>query len=573
MYSGSEHVLEREARCIVARLEHSISTVPTILDITRTPSVAIGVLHGGKVILTKGIGMCDQQSGRVPDQDTIFSIGSCTKAFTATVLHILQRKHKWKEGEPVSSYVPELNTKYNTDVSKMAEVPDLLSHASGLANLCFSGSGRYGEVLPKYEDVVRVCSNLPKVSEFRASYKYNNWFYALASYIIFYKTGKLWAQVVKEEILDPIGMGRTFASANELDDNYARSYTMLDSRSIHPNHLPCLDAGMPFEGSGSLRSCVRDLLKWAVFIICAARSDGVQNQKVGNEEEEAARHHIMERISLLASLREIQRPHNPLSPSSVQAYGHGLYVLQLPAVDLNKLTNSGVTTSFPYEFGESLTPRTLLGHTGELQNFTSAYWIFPSTASAVVVLSNGSGAYGDASNVIAQVLMQALFDIKPAIDYEYVAMNIYSNSKKVWDDTFQAWKAHRTGDTTPCKDLNAYTGRYVCPEICMTLDVTIPEEKDVSERAAQQLLKMQINGMTSQVFILYHYHNHVWTFMPHTIDDALLSGYRNYIENWATFIIDFTQKVGRVFMEVSWQLGINEPVDPQRFRRLGFEAL
>ncbi|CAO2647168.1 Nn.00g080900.m01.CDS01 [Neocucurbitaria sp. VM-36] len=573
---------EQDARDAIARLESSIPTISTILDVTRTPSAVVGVLYGGRIIFATGIGICDQESGRVPDIDTIFSIGSCTKAFTATALHILQKKHKWDVTEAVSSYIPEFVTKHNEDVSKAAHMQDLLSHATGLANLCFSASGRFAEVLPTCEDIVHICSSLPKVSQFRASFKYNNWFYALASQIIPRKTGRSWATVVKEEILDPMGMTRTFASAQDVDDNYARSYTMVDDGSMHAASRPCVNAGSPFEGSGSLRSCVRDLLKWAAFLVEAAQSEETDKRSSSMELEDEAERPVQDCNLLLESLREIQRSCNPLSPSSSQAYGQGLYVLNFPAVDLNKFTNSGVTTTSQYRLGQSSPPQMVLGHTGEIQNFTSAYWVFPSTASCVVVLANGSGAYGDASSLIAQVLTQALFNLEPAVDFEFVARDIYSNSKKVWSNTVQLWRAHRRMGTTPCEDLDAYTGRYVCSDLRMTLDITIhpqgeeddgDEISDVSDRPDRQLLRVQINGMANQVFVLSHYHNDSWSFMPRTMDEALLHGYRNYIENWASFVIDFTHRAAEeegVFVELSWQLGINEAVDAQRFRKQGY---
>lgn len=91
-------------------------------------------------------------------------------------------------------------------------------------------------------------------------------------------------------------------------------------------------------------------------------------------------------------------------------------------------------------------PKKVIGHTGDLGSFTSGYWVFPETESAVVVLTNSSSADGDSSNLIVQVLMQALFDLQPAIGFVKVASEAVTEAKAGWDRAVDACTENRLAD-------------------------------------------------------------------------------------------------------------------------------
>ena len=96
--------------------------------------------------------------------------------------------------------------------------------------------------------------------------------------------------------------------------------------------------------------------------------------------------------------------------------------------------------------GADSSPKKVIGHTGDLGSFISAYWVFPETESAVVVLTNSSSADGDSSNLIAQVLIQALFDLQPATDLVKVASEAVTEAKARWDQAVDAWTENRLAD-------------------------------------------------------------------------------------------------------------------------------
>ncbi len=65
------------------------SYIPVVLDTYDIPGLSVGIIQDGKPLLTCGYGVKDLQSKERVDEDTRFCIGSCTKAFTSTLLAAL----------------------------------------------------------------------------------------------------------------------------------------------------------------------------------------------------------------------------------------------------------------------------------------------------------------------------------------------------------------------------------------------------------------------------------------------------------------------------------------------------
>ena len=142
--------------------------IERIRQIFQCPSISVGVLHQGRTFLIKGFGYADQGALRVPDGNTIYCLGSCTKALTAVALGLLVESGHVDWDTPVIEYVPEFTTTYSPEVGEKATLRDLLSHSTGLPPLLFAILGKNAAILPRREDVVHVCGELPFLALFRS---------------------------------------------------------------------------------------------------------------------------------------------------------------------------------------------------------------------------------------------------------------------------------------------------------------------------------------------------------------------------------------------------------------------
>ena len=275
-------------------------------------------------------------------------------------------------------------------------------------------------------------------------------------------------------------MDRSFTT-NPNDENIARGYKVSNDERMSEDGLPLLKGGDAFDGSGSLRSCVNDMITWCKVLIHAMRTEPSTNDPpkatctpTGTSVAMGSSHDLA-KDSILKSLQMATQPHFPLAKDPRQAYGLGLFSFHLPTREINMVANGhapGIMNS--YTLGADSPPTVVVGHTGDLGSFTSAYWTFPRTESAVIVMTNASSTSGDPSNIVAQVLIQALFDMRPVIDFEELALGVVAKAKARWQEVQDAWSAERKGGTQR-RELSAYVGTYISIDLMMTLEISVVE--------------------------------------------------------------------------------------------------
>jgi CubicO group peptidase (beta-lactamase class C family) len=204
-----------------------------------------------------------------------------------------------------------------------------------------------------------------------------------------------------QEIIYTLKLSRT-DTCPPFDDNFARAYTAFGDRSPVKRPLPSLEAGDAFDASESIRSCVKDMLTWCQALIAASKIP-THTEEEAIEVVPALTFDSARRLrrNLFKAMRVLQQPQIPLTRDPSQSYALGLYSFHLPTKEINAVTNApNVTNS--YILGAESAPRAVIDHNGDLGSFTSAYWAFPETESAVVVMTNVSSVDGDPSNIVAQ---------------------------------------------------------------------------------------------------------------------------------------------------------------------------
>ena len=98
------------------------------------PGVAIAVVKDDKVVFSKGFGYSDMKTEQPVTPETLFAIGSSTKAFTATLIGMLADDSKMSWDDPIEKHIPEFRLKVDTGDEKVT-VRDLLCHRTGFTRM------------------------------------------------------------------------------------------------------------------------------------------------------------------------------------------------------------------------------------------------------------------------------------------------------------------------------------------------------------------------------------------------------------------------------------------------------
>jgi CubicO group peptidase (beta-lactamase class C family) len=228
---------------------------------TGTPGVAVGVLHKGRAF-AQGFGIRSIEAPDPVDEETLFQIGSTTKTFTAAAIMRLVEKKELDLDVPVRRYVKQLKLK-DDDVAKKVTLRHLLTHTGGWVGDFFPAMGRGDDAVARLVDGL---AKIPQLTPLGEVWHYNNAGFVLAGHVLEKVTGRTYEQAVKELIIDPLGMTRSFFFADEAiayrvaAGHIAKTFKSRQHRVAQPWALDRSSGP-----AGAIIADVIDQLRWAQF--------------------------------------------------------------------------------------------------------------------------------------------------------------------------------------------------------------------------------------------------------------------------------------------------------------------
>ena len=166
----------------------------------KIPGVAVCVIKDGKVLLMKGYGVKEKGTNDKVDENTLFMIGSNSKAFTATALAMLEVEKKLSLDDKVQKWLPDFKL-YDPWVAKEAMIRDLLCHRLGFET--FQGDFMFFDSDLTTKEMRERFGKLKPLYGFRSKWGYTNAAFMTAGEIIPKVTGQSWAAYLKEKIFTP----------------------------------------------------------------------------------------------------------------------------------------------------------------------------------------------------------------------------------------------------------------------------------------------------------------------------------------------------------------------------------
>ena len=113
------------------RLKGLGSELNKVLKSLNETGFAVAIVEKDKMIYAKGFGYRDHENKILNDENTLFAIGSCTKAFTSSLLGLLRDKGSLDFEDSPIDYVKELRF-YNGNLNEIISIRDLMSHRTGI---------------------------------------------------------------------------------------------------------------------------------------------------------------------------------------------------------------------------------------------------------------------------------------------------------------------------------------------------------------------------------------------------------------------------------------------------------
>src|SRR5579871_234328 len=172
----------------------------------RNVGMAIAVVRGHEVLFCDGFGVCQWGDDTANDANTLFQIGSTTKAFTAAAVGVLVDRGALTWDDPISNHVPDFQLS-DPWLTRNVTIRDALCHRSGVVGSYFPSLA-----LSSADQVIRQARYVKIEGAFRACYRYSNLMYAVVGRLIERASSRRWADFIREELLEPLNMARSTTS-------------------------------------------------------------------------------------------------------------------------------------------------------------------------------------------------------------------------------------------------------------------------------------------------------------------------------------------------------------------------
>jgi CubicO group peptidase (beta-lactamase class C family) len=221
------------------------------------PGLSLVIVKDDKVIYAKGFGLRDVERNLPVTPDTLFAIGSCTKAFTAMAAVISQDEGKLSLDDSPKKYLPFFKIA-DAGIDEKITIRDLLSHRSGLAGTDIAW---YTGVLNR-EEVIRAVATAKPTARLGEKFQYQNVMYSSAGEVVARAQSSSWEKVIEEKFLKPLGMKDSRLSVREMqqakDHSLGYDYN-LETRQARK--LPMRDL-TNIAPAGAINSNALDMAQW-----------------------------------------------------------------------------------------------------------------------------------------------------------------------------------------------------------------------------------------------------------------------------------------------------------------------
>ncbi|MCB0602916.1 MAG: serine hydrolase [Saprospiraceae bacterium] len=237
-------------------LDYRLDTLMARYTDNERPGCAIGVLHDGKVVFSKGYGLANLDFHIAFTPQTVSDIGSVAKQFTAMAMLLLERDGKVRLDADIRTYLPEV-----PDFGNPIHVIDLLHHTNGIREIYGTqeiAGYRPGDGILQ-EDALTLVTHSTELNFAPGdAYSYCNTAFMLLAEIIRRVSGMPFESYMQSNIFKPLKMDHTYIMDHrgEAFPGTATSYGKEDGMYVQ------IYDNSTVQGAGGMYTTLDDMMKW-----------------------------------------------------------------------------------------------------------------------------------------------------------------------------------------------------------------------------------------------------------------------------------------------------------------------
>ena len=258
----------REALLAHPEVQGALSIIDAWVDGVQSydnvPGISVGIVHDQDLLWHNGYGYSNLASRRPADADTLYSICSISKLFTAIGVMQLRDAGKLRLRDPVASHLDWFDIRQAHGGSATINVLSLLTHSSGLPR-----ESDYPYWIgpdfpfPTREQMIERLDSQKTLYPADYYFQYSNLALTLAGEIIAAASGRPYDDYIRQSILDPLGLAstRTFYPEELRGEQLAIGYTGIHREQRRDPVKPFFTRGI--TAAAGFTSSVNDLARFA----------------------------------------------------------------------------------------------------------------------------------------------------------------------------------------------------------------------------------------------------------------------------------------------------------------------
>jgi len=219
------------------------------------PSMAVAVFRDGRIDWEEGFGWADREAGVAATADTVYSLASISKPFTATGLMVLAAEGVIDLDRPVDAYLGNAKLRARIGDAGEATLRRVANHSSGLP---FHAQFFYHDTpyrRPAADITIARYGNL--VRRPGATTAYSNLGYGILDEVISRQSGESYGDFMRRAVFLPLGLQRTSVGPPAPGISLAVRY-QADGAP-----LPYYETDHP--GASAVFASAHDLIAFAAF--------------------------------------------------------------------------------------------------------------------------------------------------------------------------------------------------------------------------------------------------------------------------------------------------------------------
>ena len=247
----------------------------------KIPGLSVAIVKDGETVYKAGFGYANLETGEKVTTDTLFQLGSNSKAFTSLGVFQLQKDGLINLNDPISKYVPWLKLLYNgkeTDVT----IAEFLHHTSGISsNTIYRIPQLNEEQDDAIEKTVRTIANIELVSKPGTKYEYATINYDVLGLLIEKVSGIKYEDYIQKYVLDAVKLSNTYMYRSKANTVQLASGYKLGFLLPQYYNAPWYEGNKP---AGYIISSADDMAAWLKIQMNTCNSSSLDTKLIAQSQ-------------------------------------------------------------------------------------------------------------------------------------------------------------------------------------------------------------------------------------------------------------------------------------------------